>query len=58
MVDDMDDMDDMDGGQVRTLSVSSILSIPSTRGRVLTDLAPGPMLVYGAKGQRGKGGEG
>jgi hypothetical protein len=33
MVDDMDDMDDMDGGQVKTLSVSSILSIPSTRSR-------------------------
>jgi hypothetical protein len=29
----MDDVDDMDGGQVKTLSVSSILSmsIPSTR---------------------------
>jgi hypothetical protein len=26
IVDDMDDMDNMDGGQVKTLSVSSILS--------------------------------
>jgi hypothetical protein len=48
MVDDMDDMDEMDGGQVKTLSVSSILSIPSTRawklhvefiGRVVSERA-------------------
>jgi hypothetical protein len=32
-MDDVDDVDEMDGGQVKTLSVSSILSIPSTRSR-------------------------